>query len=85
MGDSASWARDQEREAEARKEEAEADALREKIVTEWGEWSLEKMKMVKVISELEWGDEKKMLVLMENFHNLQVYLQIQRKIAKGDL
>lgn len=85
MGSSSSWARDQEEEELANSRKAQADELRATILSKWGDWSLKKMEMVEILADLDQDDEKTMCILMENYHNMQIYLKMQGLILRGEL
>jgi hypothetical protein len=58
MGDSMKWAYDQEQDEIRRNRQRRAAELRKEISSEWDDWSLDKMEMVKIIADLEYGDEE---------------------------
>ncbi len=81
MGDSLKWAYDQEQDEIRRNRQKRAAEIRQEIASEWDDWSLDKMEMVKIISDLEYGEEEGALKHLENREDIQRFFMFIKKLG----
>jgi len=85
MGDSISSYYDDLAEKEWREKRQKADKMREKIVSEWEDWSLEKMQMIEIIGTIHSANDEPELKFMKNRDRIKEFFRTVRMIGDGDI
>jgi hypothetical protein len=61
-----------------------ADTIREKVVTEWGDWHPRKIELVEMVADLDRDEAEYVEKLIRNKDKLKQYFQDQYSVGRGD-